>query len=298
MNKKFFDNEKAVEGGVVGILVLLVISLVFTACFTSWILFNAYGVQVSGIVLPSTTGQTDQNFLTGDTFPSNLIQKSGCWTLVNNVGAIASLDNSLMLFDGVYSSNNGVYYNKYRLDNSIKEDYSVILEWTKNTYIKVKVTDEGFYYVPVNSLSWFGNPAEKFYPYDNANQITDVTIETEYYPVGYTKDGLIFKINGVTAFRIPWNELSGVYAGADKKYYGGVVAENSGLIIKIFESINDRTTDGWEGFLGNGVAFIRTLFLITVWNISPAFLPWEINLIFIKTQVFGIIACAIAYIRG
>lgn len=298
MKKNLFDNESAMQAGVVSVLIFFIISLIFTSCFTSWVLFTAYGIQVSGINLPINKGQTEQNFFTGDTFPSNIIQKEGNWSIVNGIGAIAISDNSTLLFNDVLSSNNGVYYNKYNLNNNIKKDYSIVLEYWDNGYIIVKTTTEGFYYKTYNSQSWFGQPQDKFFPYPDANQLTDVTIETEFYPLGFLHNGLVYKINGNTVFTIPWNELSGVVSTSDKKYYGGVIADNSGLIFKTFTSINDRTEDGWDSFLGSGVAFLKTLFLITVWNISPVFLPWEINLILIKTQVFAVIACAFAYIRG
>jgi hypothetical protein len=142
---------------------------------------------------------------------------------------------------------------------------------------------------------------DNFYPYPNANKLVNPKIKTVYtsVPTPSYPDYLKFYINDNLAFTV----TSGtIYGNLDilpiKQYYGGVHAYSIGTVLSYFKNTVKLSSQGTVDLLSQAATFVSTLLAIVVWNVDPIYLPWELNIIFIKTQLFGLIACAIAYARG
>lgn len=297
MYKIFKNSEKgAIDNGVVAMLMLLITSLVFSSVAISWFLLQIYGVSVSGISLPTFTGGQSQDFLS-NSYDNNVLVYGGEWQYTSGIGRKAVADNSFVVFNNVVSNNNHIYTNQYKINNTQKKDYAVILEYSQNGYSEIITKSDGFYYHVYSSVALI-QAQDQFFPYPNANQIERATIDVSYNPDSVLDPALLYVVNGEQVVKILPPQLNGVQVGLTKVYYGGVHAIYSGVTIESFTSTNDRTSDGWSAFLTQAIAFISTLLQIVVWNVDPIYLPWEINLILIKTQAFGIVACAIVYVRG
>lgn len=296
MSKIFKQESGAIDNGVVAMLMILVTSLTFSSIAISWFLLQIYGVSVSGIALPSFEGGQTQDFLS-NSYDKNVLVYGGDWNYIPNIGRQSTSSNSFIVFDNVLSNNNQVYTNTYTINNTGKSDYSILLEYSQNGYTEVITKSDGFYYHVYSSVA-IVHDVNRFFTYPNANQLQRVTIETEYNPTKQDGSGLVYKINGETVIDIPWYNLVGAQSGLQKVYYGGIGSKSIGLILERFDSTNDRNEDGLAAFLTGGIAFISTLLHIVVYNVDPIYLPWEINAIFIKTQVFGVVGCAFVYWRG
>lgn len=295
MKNKFYDNESA---GVETTLIGLLFSLTFSSIVISFLLLSAYGVQVSGnqaaISLPDGgVIEVMQNYQTNQINDNvNFVSKFGSpWNYVAGVGRVLSLDGlSYMALKGVQPVND-VYTVNYQLNNSVLSDYGIILRYTNGdlNQLVINVKADG-YHIP-NELS-FGFSDYYFYPYSNANQNTHPQIKTVFNDktgdLQYFDNGvLIFHATGIPA-ELPYFSLVHYYAGVSSSTAGFAVENiNAGTIIADATNIVQQ--------LG---AFLDVLAKIVLWNVDSQFLPLELNLIFIKTQLAGVIICGIVILRG
>lgn len=289
------NNEKGLIDSQIGILlVFFVTSVLFSAIVISWFLLNIYGVQVSGIALPLMQGGSYENFI--DTSGSTDVIQIGCWTYLAGTGQTALADNSYLLFNNVASNNDYKYTNEYDIENPLQKDYSVVLEYTSNRVLEVVVKNDGFHIPRNDGLENILGVDRYFYPYPNANQLTTVNIKTNYNPTNYNIPILIFTFNNQELFTI--QSMAGAQTGILQIYYGGVGAKYSGLTVKSFKSTNDRTSSDWSTFFTMASAYLSAIIKILVWNVDSQYLPVELNILFIKSQLFAIGTCLLIIIRG
>lgn len=287
---KNIDNESA---SVSSILIGLIFSLTFSSLVISFLLLQVYGVSVSGIALPNAESISgNQNYMTNEVSDNiNYVTKIRTWSYVPNIGRVldAGLGNGGILLSNVNAIND-VYSSSYSINNSVQSDYQIVVRYSSaiGNDVFVNVKSDGFH-IP-NPI--FGVYDDSFYPYPNANQETKVNIKTEFNEKLGT---LIFYFNGEKIFErtnIQNGYLPSVFA---TKYYAGVFSETEGFTL---ESINvfgfTNSTDAFAQFS----AFFATLIKIIAWNVDTAYLPLELNLMFIKTQLAGIIVCIVMIIRG
>lgn len=289
------NNDKGLIDSQIGILlVFFVVSVLFSAIVVSWFLLNIYGVQVSGVALPLMRGGSYENFV--DNSASSDVIQIGCWSYLTGTGYTALSDNSYLIFDNIASNNDQSYINEYTIQNPLQKDYSIVLDYTSSGATEVIVSSDGFHIPRYDWTSRFLGEDLYFYPYPNANQLTDVTIKTEFNPTNYLKPFLIFTMNNQEIFRVP--SMGGPAQLAFKIYYGGIGAKNTGLIVKDFKSTNDRTSSDWSTFFTMGSVYLSAIIKILLWNVDSQYLPIELNLIFIKSQLFAIGTCLLIIIRG
>ena len=83
-------------------------------------------------------------------------------------------------------------------------------------------------------------------------------------------------------------------------YYAGVSSSTSGFTIESMSvgAFSLGNTGDGSGILESLAGFFSVIMTIVLWNVNPQFLPWELNLLFIKTQLAGIVICIIIIIRG
>lgn len=300
-NSKLFCNKIDNESGSVAIVLIgLIFSLTFSAMVISFLLLQFYGVNVAYITPASDSGVLSsfqdykRNLISDDV--NYISQKGGTWTFVPDVGRVLSgaggtfgLTSPCIVLSGVTPIGDEYVVN-YMINNSVNAEYGVFVRWSRNsedTLIFVK--SDGFH-IP-KTMAIFGGEFA-FYPYPNPLQDEKVHIKTVFNEGAgtlqfYYNEKLIFTHTGINRqYVIPYTT----------SYYAGVTSDT-----------NDFTVEGIDAgaisleetsILKQISAFIIILAKILVWNVDSAYLPFELNLIFIKTQLFGIIVCAIMIIRG
>lgn len=283
------NDKAALDSGVSIVLIILVTSILISSILISWFLFNIYDITIAGIAMPLLSGSQYENFV-DNTVSTDVYVIGGNWTYTAGVGRTADTDNSYLLFDNVISNNNYAYTNEYHIINSLKSDYSIILEYSTNSKLEIIVKSDGFH-IPDSS-----NGDRYFFPYPNANQVVNVDINTEYNPTNYNYPAVIFTFNGAKLFTL--QTITGSQLPILKIYYGGVGAKHAGLIIQDFKSTNDRNSSDWSAFFTMASAYLSAIVKIIFWNIDSQYLPLELNLIFIKPQLIGIGICILIIIRG
>jgi hypothetical protein len=198
----------------------------------------------------------------------------------NNYG----LEPKLML-KGVQASN-GIYTVVYKINNTVKADFTVYARYTgagSLLNIPIKITTN-----KVEILEWHEYTASAYIDLDGANEKTYVEIKTQFNEAAgslnvYYDGTLILTKTG--------------YTGTGNDYYAGIMAKQNGFIVESINagSINLSTS---SDILSQASQFLEILALIIVWNVNPVFLPLELNIIFIKTQVIGLIVCVAVWLRG
>lgn len=291
---KYKNDNASVETTLLG----LFFSLSFSSIVIAFLLLQAYGVQVSGNYAPISMPDGGvisplQNYQTNQISDNvNYVSKFGStWLYVPNVGRTLSADGlSYMALKGVQPVND-VYTINYEINNSVLSDYSIILRYTDGdlNQLIVNVKADGYHIpreLPIGSYDVF------FFARPNANQNPDVTVKTVYNDklgtLDWYEDGsLIFSASGLPS-EIPFITLT--------RYFAGVGSSTSGFAVKSIHAgsiIADSTNIVQQ--IG---AFIDVLAKIVLWNVDSQYLPLELNLIFIKTQLAGIVICAIVIARG
>ena len=297
-DKRFKNDDGAIETTLIG----LIFSLTFSSLVIAFLLTEFYGGAVAGVYPPiqsvpdSGILSTFQNYKTNSiTDNVNYMTKNtGTWVYVSGVGRVLTgtggsfgLLNPIILLEGAKPINDE-YTIRYAINNSVKGDYGILVRYSKNpSDVIVYVKSDGFH-IPNALTGW----EIKFFPYPDANQITKANIRTEFNEGAGT---LKFYINDNLAF---------IYSNIPQQYvipftvthYAGVLSNTDYFTV---ESIDIGAISLAEGDIMRSVSsFIIVLAKIIVWNVDSAYLPLELNLLFIKTQLFGVIICAVMIIRG
>jgi len=285
---------------VAGVLIFLLTSIIISSVAITWFLFQIYGISISGVVLPSQTdGSVNINLMDNSTESNaNLYNSIGSsWSYNPATGRTANNANSYLIFDNVALGIANYYTNDYYINNANKTDYSIVLEYNNDGVIEVITKQDGFYIC--DSASFFGVSSPcGYHAYANANQITDLKITVKYSPTANQEDYLIYSINDKVIFSKPWYELKSRIGALDKIYYGGVGAKYAGLTISNFKTTNDKAGNDLTNYTYLITAYIVAILKILVWNVDSMYLPLELNVMFIKTQLIGIGVCMVIILRG
>lgn len=206
------------------------------------------------------------------------------------------------------SIENSTYKNKYFLQNPEHKNYKVYMLWvnewipTAQYAYEIRVSNTGFLLVRTTWLdnvicsfseeecwgggTWFGE-----YLYPNANELETINITTEYnFQEQWFK---VYLENNVIIFHD--------FAGTDPRsklakeiYYGGLEVYGTGLELhKVISQVHTtyNTEFSWFSFITNMIA-------LTIWNIDESILPWQLNILFVKSHVMLLIVCIAQFIRG
>lgn len=299
MKSKFKNDNGTVDTTLMG----LIFSLTFSSLVISFLLLQVFGYAVIGNEKSIDIGTGikiggEQDYTSNDILDdANYVSKWGgaTWTYIPNVGKVltdySGTDNTYMALKGVTGVND-VYTINYRLNNSVASDYGVILRYTEDfNKLIVMVDADGF---KVTNEQLFFNP-NYFYAYAGANQIKNVQIKTVFDD----KNGkLDFYFQGNKLFtKEDLNKDTLDLFGMSARYYAGVATKTEGFAI---EKINAGSIvlDDSKNIFQQFEAFLTVMATIILWNVNSQFLPLELNLLFIKTQLIGIVICIIMIVRG
>lgn len=302
------------DGSAVTILTGLLFSIIFSSVVIAFLLMQFYGANA---VVPELPTQSDvkvfsnkQGFTDGSYDLSTIVASlNSKWVNHADVGMVLTVlstgDMSYIAIDNIQKDTTGLYQNTYVINNSATNilgrhgDYCILLRYTGGVdQNEVCFTSDGVS-IPtylINAYTKWGNCY--FLAYPDINQIERATIKTVYddtnlkVSVYFNGDKLI-----ETTSLNPDNNIMGLWG----RYYGGVGSWILGFTLESFETLGgivDVVTNNGQDILGLISGFFVTVLKIVLWNVDSAFLPVELNIIFIKTQLAGIIVCIVAIIRG
>jgi len=292
----------------------LSISLFMSAFLITYFLFSMYGVSwSSGINLPDTIKiySNEQNLKTG-TFNISAFYTDGggIWTQITGIGLVLNtISNPYgagILIKNIQIGDDYKISNHYQINNSVKGDYFVYVRRTGgHDTIAIKVSSDGFH-IPTYSMLGLPSYDEVFISYPSVNQIENAVITTDFYERIDGNPILTFTFNGntyLTSDNLIRNmNLFGLFG----IYYGGVSSNTPEFTLEYFDSDNTIIQSGNDMFSSNPVlapfqtayAFIKTMIVLTFWNVPEQYLPSALNVILIKTQAFALLVCLVVLARG
>lgn len=299
-------NKNNESGGVEALLTLLVFSLTFSSVLVSFVLLQSHGYQTIGteapIIPPGAEATMGVQDYTTNTISDNYNYEAGYgdYQYQSGVGRVLVAKPSVFAYQWLLlkqvSPIDNVYTTTYKVNNSVKGDYAIAVRFKgSNPYdIVVRVESNGFHirneFIPLQEYN--------FYPYTGANQIIKPTIKT-VYTINSDKTGTLqFYFNNNLVFTKSDIAAPGLINPDESIWYhAGVGSDTLGFTV---ESI---TVAGFSQYASTDIlsqigTFLEVMAKIILWNVNPAFLPWEINLILIKTQLAGIVICLIVIARG
>jgi hypothetical protein len=284
-----FQNDNAsVETTLIGLL----FSLTFSSLVIAFLLLQFYGITVVGnnapIMLPSSSSLSSMQDYTTNTISDNVNYDGiyGTWVYVPGVGRVLQggyVGGQLILKSVVPV--NDEYIVTYQINNSVHADYGLVIRKSNSpANIILDIRSDGFHLLTgLYGIEW------GFYPYTGALDTTKAKIKT----ILNEKEGTV-KVYFQDQLVIDKTGIMGNIFGLET-YYAGVLANDDGFTV---ESINPSFINTSGDIWSQLSTFIAVLAKIVVWNVDSQFLPLELNLIFIKTQLAGVIICAIVILRG
>jgi hypothetical protein len=312
--KLFFDNSKA--SATTGILIALVFSVLFTSIVISWFITEMQvGGNIEQIELPNSlrSYNSEQNFASG-TYDLETLKRSGSshWQFRENVGLVltqTSGDVSYLYIDYIIPDGTHTVTNYYTINNSQHIPYSIVISNAGMASNEIMVKSDGFHMPAYGVTGLYNGWDMHFIPFNNPLQYDEVKIKTTY------KEGLrecpLFDICRYTRYPVFNFEYNGIsYIVPEDKIntpefeavniYGGVAAQTAGIAVKDFKT--DNTISGTEKITNDPLtyisSFLDTMFKLLTWGLPESIMPFYVNLILIKSQLFGILVCLVFLIRG
>lgn len=273
------------------LIVIVFTSLIFSSMMITYFLYSMYGIQVAGIDLP----QGNINFPSSQDFTTNQINSSiidtssyGVWEYQSGIGRVliqkAASGWTYLLINNIQPDGQGIITNTYHINNSVKQDYTIVLRYTGGSdQTEITITDDGIH-VPMYVYNVvISSPLIISYP--NMNQIEDVIITTKFNNkldrCDINFNGNNYYIDNLVSDTNPLNLFG--------RHYGGVATDTLGFTLKDFNSVNsisyNTDTDIWVQVY----AFLAIAFKLVVYNVDSQYLPWELNIMLIKTQTIALL---------
>ena len=294
-----------------GLLIALIFSLIFSSVTIAYFAKEMnMGITIQGIALPQElrSYNSEQDFMNG-TYDIATLNKisSATWTYVNDVGiiltglSIGGLNNYMYIMN-INKDATGDIINNYRINNTPLNDYVIVIKGNAGISNNEIIVKQDGFHIPTFMLGFDGYAGERaFIPYPNANKIQKVTIQTIYHEekFGSANDATLkFTFNGEQFLTTMNKEDTFLFFGGTQ-YYGGVNSGSLDFTLEYFKTNNEIKGTGVQRDALSQIAdFIYTVLLILTWTLPEEILPLTLNLLLIKTQLFGILTCIIVLIRG
>lgn len=294
-----------------GLLVALIFSLIFSSVTIAYFVQEMnINEDIQQIALPEElrSYNSEQDFMNG-TFDIETLNKvsSATWGYYNKIGyvltgySVGGLNNYLYIMN-INKDATGDIINNYRINNSPLNDYVIVIKGNSGiSNNEIIVKSDGFH-IPTFMLGFDGYAGERaFIPYPNANRFQRVTIQTIYHEekFGSANDATLkFTFNG-DKFETTMNKEDTFLFFGGTQYYGGVNSGSLGYTLEYFKTNNEIKGTGVQKDALTQIAdFIYTVLAILVWTLPESVLPLTLNILLIKTQLFGVLVCVVLIIRG
>lgn len=293
-------------------IALPAISLFLSSIFISFFMLQIYGANVAAISFPFTSNNfafQSQDFTTNAINESYIDKTNGAtWTYYNGIGRVFTSypvreQTGYLLFKNIQPDTEGYIRNTYYINNSVKQDYRIVLSYGGTYPLGFKVKSNS-----VALIVYMPYPLEttELYnivdmPLSNANQYINVKIDTTF-----NKDLRTFSYtmtntdNGNTLLYFD-GELTSGYDLFGASHYGGVASDTLGFTFKKFETNNlIQASNSFSSLsmVQQTFALIEVIFTLVFWNVSEAYFPAILNLILIKSQCMLLGIALFVYVRS
>jgi hypothetical protein len=301
MNKFFKRNDDGAFDSPIAMIAFFSISLVFSSVVISWMLINAYGVSVVGMEFPNFGTNVNYDLKTTSSIP---ISQTGGWSQETGVGYVSSSNNEYLFFNNILPTGTGEITNTYIINNTAQSDYSIVLSYSDTWGAEeVLVSGDGFYLKSSNLLDAITDNYIEQYSYSDANKVINAKIKTVYNPNNFRsgEDYLKFYLNDNLIFVTDGSKAQGGKEGllSGNVYWAGVGSKDSnGLTVSSFSASSDKSTQGITSLLSSIQLWVTAILTLVVWNVDPQYLPWELNLLLVKSQAFCIGLGVFFWARG
>lgn len=279
------------EASATTLVVVVFTSLIFSTIMISWFMLQIYGVTVAGIGLPS--GRV--GFNSTQDFASNQIDtgtidtsNGGIWTYQPGVGRVLQQKGyngwSYLLINNIQPDSNGLIKTRYVINNSVKQDYTIVLRYTGSSdQNEITITNDG-----IHAPSYLYNvvvASPKVISYPNMNQIENVDISITYdEKLGSAN----IDFNGQQFDLYNFNNYIGdVHVFGN--YYAGAASDTLGFTVKEFYTENILMSTPETDIMAQFGAFVAIALKLVFYNVDPAYLPWELNILLVKTQCIALL---------
>lgn len=271
--------------------------------------------------LPDVDSRSTLDFTLLNSNFSNILDKStwslGTWRYQPPVGLIAEAYSSAVLVDDIIPDLNSPhnFTVTYYINNSVHGDFSLYPRYTKTFLIKNWDTielcfDDNMIYIP-NQILPILHDYEYAYNGITSKDTLKVTtifhektriqnylgeVEDYSYVKVYINDIYVFTtpaLTQLTTFSYPY------YAGVDTQIPDFTISKiDCNVRVGQTETQSGSILMEFFGFSGKITEFLKTMFTLLVWNVDEKYLPWELNVLFIKLPVFALIGTAVLIARG
>lgn len=291
----------------VHLIASLFLSLFISSLLISWFLLQIYGIGVVNTISPLTMDNkifnSTQNFKTDEIDNTILIQQDSDWTYQDGIGRVLTSKRGFatgkLFIDKVKPDSNGIITNYYHINNSVHSFYSIILKRVPTDLTGVNV-ELYFNTWGINlaqyliDIQWH-NTVKVFYP--DIQNVDYADIKT-VYSIYEGKCDITF--NGqtytITDIPIPSNLDNTVNEGFFGEYFAGVSSDTYGFTLEDFNT--DNTIENNVSLFNQATAILTLMAKILVWNVDSKYLPIELNLLLIKTQLSALIIAILGFIIG
>lgn len=278
-----------------GLVIIVFTSLIFSTVLISWFMLQIYGVSVAGLSPKDMIMTGKISYASFQDFTSNQINQSnidvssyGIWSYQEGVGRVLLQKStsgwSYLLINNIQKDSRGIITNRYHINNSVKQDYTIVLRYTGGSdQNEITITDDGIRFPLYLANVVIGS--NLIVPYPDMNKIENVDITTAYddaeRSVVITFNGATYGINEMNIDVNPLNMFG--------RYYGGIASDTIGFTVEDFRSDNSIEYNPEQGVLRLFGAFLVIAFKLIFWNIDSAYLPIELNFLLIKTQILALV---------
>lgn len=301
------------QAGNSGFVIGAFLSLFFSAFLISYFLISICGIGTVSHEVPliGTQFNSEQDFTTNEVNQTLIKYNTGSdYSFVSGIGyvlqgGVTYLGSASHLYISGISDSENIISNTYYINNSatnlagLHGDYGITIRDTgSGSQIDILIQGNGFSlpnYVtaPIVGKLYVGE--KQLISYPNANQVVSPVITTQF---NKAEKILSITFNGDTynfdSGNIPDDD--NVY-GLFGRYYAGVFSEQQGFTLMKFDSGNGLSNLD-TSFIGLMTNIVTTMFTLIVWNVDPKYLPWELNILLLKTQDLILFISVVIAARG
>jgi hypothetical protein len=292
------------------IILIFVLSLFFSSMAISYFNTELNGdISVKTITLPNSLDSYygSQNYINGsyNTSISDIVGLYNNWVFQEYVGmvhtSIGLLNTNYFLIDNIQKSSSNTVINTYKINNSIKQDYTIVLRYTGSSDENEIIVKSDGLHIP-NYFQAFGiNLGDSYFiSLPNANQITDITIKTNYFDGDDNNDPSGTITFDGTEYTLQNLHVANIVGSNFKTYYGGISSDSIGTTFVSFSSENViKTTTGGSvvDTLKMIASFITFTFSMLTYSLPETILPLSIQVLVILPQEFMMMVGLAMFIR-
>lgn len=218
------------------------------------------------------------------------------WVWNDGVGYISepstSVFNTAVMTFSDLSPRNGFYTTTYVINNSVKEDFWLMLEWYTDERDSIRLVVENDQ-MRIPDIQWglfqFGNDYTYSYPLGNFNT-NPISITTSYNPgTGELEVSTSYGAGFYVTIDKPFNIWASVSSAFGKPKYGGVGTSGDHVTVVSINPYIVQSNDRKTGTMDQIWGFWTTMVDLLTFQ-APDIVPWWIVILFVYIPILAILA--------